>query len=420
MEKRHTEEFEPIPPAEETPVEGTPAEETPAEDAPAEEFQLHFDEDAFDREEILSPDEQPLHKEKKRRKKKKRGGPMKIVFYTFSVIGVSVLLAAMIWTGFNDVFAFNKSSQVISVEIERGSTTKEIAKVLKENGLIEFELLFQFVSKMSENDGTYQYGIYNLRPDMGYETLMSELQKNAPKKDVLEITVVEGMTLREIGALLEENGICEANAFVTAINDAAYGYRFEDHLEEVPMKFNRMEGYAFPDTYQFYLDEEPEAVAKKFLQNFNNKITADLYGRMKDLEWSLEKTITLASLIQAESGQGNQMRKVSSVFWNRLDHPADYPRLQSDVTIFYVEENIKPYIATPNQAQYDAYNTYVCKGLPIGPICNPGLAAIKAALYPEDTGYYYFVTDAEGEFYYAKTLAQHQKNCQKAGVNASR
>lgn len=137
---------------------------------------------------------------------------------------------------------------------------------------------------------------------------------------------------------------------------------------------------------------------------------------MKEMGLSLEETLTLASLIQAESGQSQQMRKVSSVFWNRLDKSSQFPNLQSDVTINYVEKNIKPFDKTKNQNMYDAYNTYKCQGLPVAPICNPGLEAIEAALYPEDTKYFYFLTDKEGNFYYAKTLKEHNQNRKKAGV----
>lgn len=417
MEDRNINEFDGL---EETkrPEEQAPLSEeqpTPTEETG---FAFHFDEASFDEAEVLSEEEQQLHNaaKKKSERKKKSAGPMKFVFYTVAIIGVSVLLAAVIWVGLNDVFAFNKNSQTVQIEIERGSTTKEIAKVLKENNLIEFPLLFQFISKMSEYDDKYQYGLYTLRADMGYDTLMQELQKNAPKKDVISVTIKEGMTLREIATLLEESEICEAEVFIDTINRTEFGYRFEDKVEQDPLKFYRMEGYAFPDTYEFFIGEEPKAVVQKMVRNFNDKLTADLYGRMEDLEWTLEQTITLASLIQAESGQGNQMRKVSSVFWNRLEKPAEFKRLQSDVTIFYVEKNIKPYIEVTDQKLYDAYNTYVCEGLPVGPICNPGLEAIRAALYPEDTKYYYFVTDKEGNFYYAKTLAEHQRNCKTAGI----
>lgn len=407
-----------------------PSAETPEQDQPLTEekpsalgsggFRLEFDEDAFDNAPVLEDGDATVHsggeKKPKRKKKKKRSSTMKVVLYTLSVICVSVILAAGIWLGLNDIFAFSKSDKIVQVEIERGATTKEIAQTLKEHGLIRFPLLFQFVSKMSEYDGTYQYGLYNLSSIMGYDGMMQELQKNAPKKDVRSITIVEGMTLREIAALLEENGICDGDDFVDTVNRNKFGYRFEDKVENDSLKFYRMEGYLFPDTYEFFLGEEPKSVAQKMVKNFSDKITADLYGRMNDLGWSLEKTITLASLVQAESGQSEQMRKVSSVFWNRLDNPKEFPKLQSDVTIQYVEENIKPYESLPNQEIYDAYNTYKCEGLPVGPICSPGLEAIKAALYPEDTKYNYFVTDKEGNFYYARTYSEHKKNCRTAGV----
>ncbi len=397
------------------------AESAAAPEETAAKFQLNFDEDAFDSTPVLEEQEKAVHsgdeqQPKRKKKKKKRAGSMKVVLYTLSVICVSVILAAGIWLGLNDIFAFSKSDKIVQVEIERGATTKEIAAVLKEKGLIQFPLLFQFVSKMSEYDGTYQYGIYNLSSMMGYDGIMQELQKNAPKKDVRSITIIEGMTLREIAALLEENEICDGDEFVDVVNRNKFGYRFEDKVGNDALKFYRMEGYLFPDTYEFFLGEEPKSVAQKMVKNFSDKITADLYGRMDDLGWSLEKTITLASLVQAESGQSEQMRKVSSVFWNRLDNPKEFPHLQSDVTIQYVEENIKPYEAVQNQDVYDAYNTYECEGLPVGPICNPGLEAIKAALYPEDTKYNYFVTDKEGNFYYARTYSEHKKNCRTAGV----
>ncbi len=421
MNDRNTNEFDALNETVLPPQEAEARQEDVAVEDEAPKFQLNFDEEAFDQTDVLNEEEKQIHKKregKKPKRKKRSAGPMKLVFYTVSIIGVSVLLATAIWLGLNDVFAFNKSSQTIRVEIERGSSTQEIAQTLKEHGLIRFPFLFQFVSKMSENDGKYQYGVYELRPDMGYDALMLELQKNAPKTDVLSLTIKEGQTLREIADLLAENRICTAEDFLAAVEQADFGYRFEDRVEDDPLKFHRMEGYLFPDTYEFFIGEDPEDVVQKMLRNFNNKITADLYGRMEDLGWTLEETITLASLIQAESGQSQQMRKVSSVFWNRLDDSKKYPKLQSDVTIFYVEENIKPYEQEKNQEMYDAYNTYVCESLPVGPICNPGLEAIRAALYPEDTQYYYFVTDAEGNFYYAKTLAQHQQNCKKAGVSA--
>ena len=127
----------------------------------------------------------------------------------------------------------------------------------------------------------------------------------------------------------------------------------------------------------------------------------------------------MASLIQAEAANEEEMPTIASVFYNRLNNPSQYPHLQTDPTVLYVEEVIKPNIDAPNQQMYDAYNTNVCEGLPAGPICNPGEAAIKAALNPESTGYYYFVHNTEtGETLFASTYEQHQANCAKFGITA--
>lgn len=399
--------------------------ETTTQNNAKEKFVLNLSEEDLDQAPVLEESaEEPssdgeVHKNQKKKsgKKGKKIGPGRAIFYTALIISLSLLFSTIILLGANDIFAFYKQNKDIQIEIPRNSSTKQIASILKEKGIINYPLLFRFVSKSSDNDGKYQYGLYTLNPAMGYDTLMSELQKNAPKKDVVTLTIVEGQTLWQIAEMLEENEICDAEDFVYTINHKKFGYDFEDQIvEDNPLKYHRVEGYVFPDTYEFYKYEEPESVAKKIMSNFNKKITADLYGRMKDLDLTLEQTLTLASIVQAESGQADQLRKVSSVFWNRLEHPSEFPSLQSDVTREYVNNNIKPHLKSKNQEMYDAYNTYVCKALPAGPICNPGLDAIKAALYPEDTGYYYFLTDKEGNFYYAKTLREHNRNKKNAGL----
>ena len=123
--------------------------------------------------------------------------------------------------------------------------------------------------------------------------------------------------------------------------------------------------------------------------------------QMKAQNLTLDQAITLASVIQKEAGRTDDMKMVSSIFHKRLENPAQFPKLQSDVTIFYVENDIKPYLENPddpvNQPMYDAYNTYVCDGLPVGPISNPGVDAIKAAIYPQNTDYYYFLADKDGK-----------------------
>jgi len=132
---------------------------------------------------------------------------------------------------------------------------------------------------------------------------------------------------------------------------------------------------------------------------------------MEQMGLTVDETLTLASIIQREAGLPDDMRIVSSVFHNRLNSP-NFPRLESDVTDRYIEEEILPRLTFVNQAILDAYDTYVAEGLPIGPVCNPGMDAIMAALHPEDTDvqFFFFVTDVTGDFHFAVTYAQHQQN----------
>ena len=174
-----------------------------------------------------------------------------------------------------------------------------------------------------------------------------------------------------------------------------------------------MEGYCFPDTYTFNEESDPADVCRKIYMNFNLKITEEDYARIEELGSTLDEIITLASMIQAEAASPDVMADVSSVFWNRLKYPDQFGggKLQSDPTTRYVQRVIKQNIELENQQIYDAYDTYVCTGLPAGAICNPGMDAIHAALYPSETNYFYFYANIDtGVTYFAETLEEHEAN----------
>ena len=199
-----------------TQEEAQPAETEQGGPAQEGNFVLQLSDEELDGAPVLEEEEpngEELHTEdgadekssKKRRREEHRVS--KTIFYTVLVIGVSVLLSVGILLSANDIFAFSKPDRDVQVEIPRNASTKTIARILKENDIINYSLLFRLISKTSNHDGTYQYGLYTLNPSMSYEQLMDELQKTAPKKDVVSVTITEGMTLRQIAALLEENGI---------------------------------------------------------------------------------------------------------------------------------------------------------------------------------------------------------------------
>ena len=180
-----------------------------------------------------------------------------------------------------------------------------------------------------------------------------------------------------------------------------------------------MEGYFFPETYNFYVDDTAYNVTKIVREQFQNVLNADIMRQVKANKLSLNQIVTLASIVQMEAGSEKEMPKVASVFINRLNDPDTYPNLQSDTTDKYIEKVIKKKAVDTTSADHYAqvYDTYKCTGLPASPICNPGLAAIKAVLNPEKTDYYFFCNNlATGETFYARTNEEHNANLRKAGL----
>ncbi len=232
----------------------------------------------------------------------------------------------------------------------------------------------------------------------------------------VRVTFPEGSTVSQIALLLEQNGVCSASEFMSCANDITNieGYGFEIHNPEE--RAFVLEGYIFPDTYDFYRNESPQSALKRFLKNTQTKLDEDVYKRCEELGYTVDEILTLASIVQEEAGDPSEMGKVSSVIHNRLNSKK-FSRLQCDVATFYLRDYVKPYVELERyNALIDLYNTYNCKGLPAGPITNVGMDAINAALYPEDTDYYYFVTDKEGDYLYAETWNEHLDNCDKAGL----
>lgn len=251
-------------------------------------------------------------------------------------------------------------------------------------------------------------------------TAVKRVRELAPPETTISVrnttflTFPEGYTAYDIAVKLEESNVCSKEEFLTLVNTLNEGDLFYGDIDNAAGRPFKLEGYIFPDTYEFYLNSSAQSVLDKFLSNADAKFSDEYRARAEELGMTMDEVITLASIIQKESGAESEMRKVSSVFHNRLKSDG-YPKLQSDVTIQYIENTVKPYYNDTDEYN-DTYNTYKCNGLPTGAICNPGRAAIEAALYPENTDYYYFVTDNNGNYYYASTFAEHQKNCDKAGT----
>lgn len=378
----------------------------------AEEYEEEYIEDEEEEEEIIRP------VKKKKRKKRGHGRIIFGLLFSVIVISISILAAAVILKCAKEFLGIGKSDIEIVVDIPMNSSTLDIAEQLYSEGIIADTSLFRLYSKLKGADGTFIAGTHKISPKMDYETLIETLQEEAEnQRETADVVFPEGITLIEAAARLEEKGVCNAEEFIDVFNSSEFGFDFEENIKVSAMKFYKMEGYLFPDTYQFYLEEDPRIVAKKIYKNFEARITPDLYGRMEDLDMELEEVLTLASIVQAEAANTRDMKKVASVFYNRLDNPNEYPLLQSDPTTNYVEEVIIPYSEVQTEKINIAYDTYKGAGLTPGPICNPGLDAINAVLYPEETDYFYFCSNLEtGEFFYAVTLEEHEQNLVTAGL----
>lgn len=373
------------------------------------------DDDEFEDE----PEEKRQPKPKKKKRKKKGNG--RLIFgliMTAIIVAVAVFCAAFVLKFARDFVGIGKSSVEVVVEIPMNSGTADIADILADEGIIDSTYFFRFYSRVKGSDGTFVAGSHVLSPDMSYENIVHELQQGAvDTRESVDITFPEGIDLLDAAQKLEENNVCSASDFIREFNNSSFGFDFEKLVKVSAMKFYKMEGYLFPDTYTFYVEEDPKIVVKKIYRNFETRITPDIYARMDDLGLEFEEMLTMASMVQAEASSVYDMKRVASVFRNRLADPDNYPLLQSDPTRKYVEEVIKPNIEFPSKEMFKAYNTYEGAGLPPGPICNPGLDAINAVLYPADTDYYYFCANVDtGEVYYARTNEEHEANLVLAGI----
>ncbi|MGN1120892.1 MAG: endolytic transglycosylase MltG [Eubacteriales bacterium] len=281
------------------------------------------------------------------------------------------------------------------------------------------------MSRRSYLTGEYLSGELTVNPMMSYDTLINTLADyERSQSGTVRITIPEGLTVNETIDLLVQNGVGRKEDYLEALQSFEYEYRFCEGLTPEALseyRFDtdysyRLEGYLFPDTYDFYLNENPVSVLDKFLVNFDKKFEEEFYERCDDLGMTVDEIITLASMIEKEGNNPEDYYLISSVFHNRLNNSANYPYLNSDATLQYALQERSDLYNLDTTLDHP-YNTYKYKGLPPGPISNPGTEAIYAALYPVDTSYYFFYTKKNGETVYSRTFEEHQRyiNADKAG-----
>ena len=380
------------------------------------------------------PDE-PLYAQnpvKKRHKKKKinHTRTMGQIFLgavlSVAALGIGVFLSIKVIQAMRDITGMSKSGKEIDFEITEDMSVDEIIDGLHENGIIDMPSLMKMYINFTKNSEGFLNGPHTINANMSYNNIITSLKTEKEYTRTIEVVIPEGLSVVEVGELLEENYVCRAVDFEEYVKSKQNLFDFEEGIKANSNRMFMLEGYLFPDTYEFYvvdyLEDHPnydtrtwaKEAADKMMDNFEDRITKKMKNRMKELGLTLDETIILASLIQREGTNDDNMAMVSSVFHNRLDDPENYPNLQSDTTYTYIDNTIKPRTTSSNRTQMqrieDAYDTYKCEGLPAGAVCNPGLDAINAALYPAETTYYYFLAARDGTFYWAETQEQHEQN----------
>lgn len=321
--------------------------------------------------------------------------------YIAMVLGVSMLLSVWIITAANDLLALDKDDEEIIVEIPANATRGDVADILDDSGVINREYLFRFFTWLTESDSEFPEGSYKLNSNLDYRAILRRLTSKKAGLKTVKVTISEGMETRQIIDALVEKKVCKRDELEDSLANSEFDYEF---LEELPYgSVTRLEGYLFPDTYEFYIGDTPDRVIEKFLKNFDVKFGEDARTRAGKLGFTTHELITLASIIEREA-KADDRANISSVFHNRLKTGQ---RLESCATVQYILKERKPVISIEDTKIDNKYNTYKYKGLPPGPIANPGSEAIKAALYPNSTGYFYFALQEDGTHKFSKTYEEH-------------
>lgn len=364
---------------------------------------------------VEEPEQNKKGKRAKRRAKK-GNSVLKNIIWIVCIIAVSVGLGVTcIYAGADFLGLGFGRGDVVQMDIPMGSSTVAIADKLEESGAVKMPLLFRVYSKVKGYESQYKYGLYTFNTEAGYEKIADMLMNDGAKAESVKVTIPEGTGINDyvhivngqeekikgIATILEEKGVCSKADFIYALNEVTLDTKLLKNCND-GRTYYTLEGYLFPDTYDFFSYDSEECakmVVEKMIKQTESKITDEMYKRAEEMGYTMNEILTMASIIQMESSISvKAMPDVAAVFYNRLNSK-DFSSLGSSPTCYY------GYSFKNDDERYD---TYKVKGLPPGPLCSPGIDAIKAALYPSENkeGIYYFVTDSEGNFYFHKTMQE--------------
>ena len=335
--------------------------------------------------------------------------------YLAGVIVASFLLAGIGWLAVNDVCALNKAPLTATIEVESGDSVGTVATKLKKAGLINSKLLFMITSPVFHASCYIQPGVYELNTDMDFNCLIKSMQPTGGVAATVTVTIPEGYTVEQIIQLLAENDVSDA----AALEESAKNHVFDkfDFVDNENLgSISRLEGYLFPDTYEFYVKENADSALSRLLANFQDRIVddPDLAPLIANSSYSLKEIVIMASLIEKET-DGTDRTLISSVIHNRLENVGETAHLlQIDASLVYAAG--REITEDDYQTLDSPYNLYTHQGLPPTAIANAGKASIQAALQPDDTNYYFYVLNPDTQRHvFSRTLSEHNANLRKFG-----
>lgn len=350
---------------------------------------------------------------------------IKTCSYIALVLVVSIILSVTIIFVVNDVFAFRKADNDFNVTIGEFPDINEVADALADKGVIQYPSVFKLYAKLKKKDNyNFAAGTYTVNSSMNYDDLLIAFVPERAEREQVSITIPEGYSVDEIIDLFLAHGIGTRDGFIDVINNYEFDYWFLEDLECSDDRIYRLEGYLYPDTYYFWSDSSEATAINKLLSNFNKKIQKKWLVRCEEIGFTLDQVLIMASMIEEEAKHPDDYTTVSSVFHNRLVSEEFKGLLQSDATTQYYYRHVygtKKAPFTDEDRKFDCpYSTYLYHGLPPGPLSSPSIESIGSVLYPEETNYYYFITDAEGHCMFAVTFEEHKKNIAavEAGLGA--
>lgn len=361
------------------------------------------------------------------------------VIWFVIIVAIGVTLGRMGWVCIADLMAFGKPDQEYSITINEGDTLSDVAEKLGDAGVIRYPELFKLFAQLTGKEERIGTGTFRLNSSLDYNALINNMTNYSTAKNIVDVTIPEGYNCAQIFKLLDTKGVCS----VEDLEEYAANGQLDEYWFLTGVKRGTkycLEGYLFPNTYSFYIGDSPERVLEKLLDAFDDQFNdrmkeafvnmQNTYAKrlqsfgfsssyIKEHPLTLHQVVTLASIVEKETSSDNESYDIASVFYNRLVNP-NHQYLGSDATVYYAIGDYfheKGELTAADIAVDSPYNTRNHKGLPPGPITNPGNATLYAVLDPNETSYYYFVYDAKQGFHlFARTYAEHEQNCIKVGL----